>query len=297
MEEVVRLEGLWKLYGGNPALRNINLTIPEGSMFLLMGPNGSGKTTLLKIVLGLVKPTRGVARVLGLDPWKKRHEMFKRVGAMLERHSMPKWTTGRRILEYLAKLKGLREPRKEALKVAKIFEVDEYWDRNISTYSAGMLRKIAVAHAFLGDPELIVLDEPMVTLDKQTRLILRNIIRDRKDRTYIVSSHVVMELEEIATHIAVLNRGRIVIAGSIRDVAEKLGLNRIMIKTSNMERALRILVEKEYDVRASSGKIIVETAQSPKILLELLEKENIEASIEIVEPSVWSIYAKSLLKQ
>jgi ABC-2 type transport system ATP-binding protein len=294
MEEIIELDHIWKYYGRTLALRDITIKFPKKSIYLLMGPNGSGKTTLFRIILGLIKPSRGHVRVLGLDPFKERHNLFSHIGAMFEDHSPPGWITGREFLYYIAKLKRLRDIDNEVLHVAKLLDIVDFWDQPISSYSSGMRRKIALAHAFLGDPELIFLDDPTVALDKQGRNTLKNIITENKDKTYIIASHIITEFEDIATHIAVLNEGVLRVAGKIEDVALKLGVAKIRILTDKPDRAMKILISNGYKVSIERNNIYLEGKLNYNDILYLLREHGLNADIEWAGVDLWNIYSKAL---
>jgi len=226
MKNIVEIRNLWKLYGRIEALRNISLDIPSNSIYLIMGPNGSGKSTLLKILTGLIKPTKGKVKVYGLDPWSQKEKLFQKTGAMFEDHNPPSWVTGREYLIYKASLKNLENPRVAALTAAEQVGVINYWGQPISTYSSGMKRKLAIADALIGDPDLLILDEPTATLDNETRQKLKTILQTRREqgKTTIISSHIVTELEDIATHLAIIQTGEILIDGAIKTITQKLGI-------------------------------------------------------------------------
>lgn len=221
---VIQTKNLWKFYGRVAALKNVSLSVPEGSVYLLMGPNGSGKTTLIKILAGLIKPSKGAIEVFGLIPWRHRDRLFRLVGVSFEDHSPPDWATAKDFLEYMASLKGSRSPEKDALEAARMFGVDEFWDNPISTYSSGMRRKVALTHAFLLNPQLVVLDDPTIALDEQARSALKKIVAKGHEagKTFLIASHEIAGLEECITHIAVLGLGELKIAGPIDDVAARM---------------------------------------------------------------------------
>jgi len=297
LEDVIKISDVWKSYGKTIALRGISLTIPKGNVFLLMGPNGAGKSTLLKIITGLIKPTRGKVEVLGLNPWRERNKLFAHIGAMFEDHAFPEWVSGKSFLTYMAKLKKSAAPQKDALQVAKMFEVDKYWDQHIFTYSSGMKRKLALAHAFLLTPELVFLDDPTVALDKQSRHVLAEAVADgtREGKTYVISSHIITEFEKYATYITVLSQGQLTVAGTIEEVAEKIGIRKVTIKTNKPKHALDILVNKGYSVIIEANIITVKRVKDPNEIIELLEKHDIKAEVEYAEVDIWDIYTNALI--
>lgn len=296
MENAIVIRNLRKVFGRTAALQDVSLTIPTGSVFLLMGPNGSGKSTLLKIVTGLIKPTRGKVEILGMNPWKQRHKIFAKMGAMFEDYAPPDWSQGKDYLEYKAKLKKAKNPEDEAFRVAKLFGVDTFWKHSFSTYSSGMKRKLALADAFINDPELVILDDPTVALDKEARLTLQQIIvnRGNQGKTYVIASHIITEFESHATHLAVLSFGQAIVTGKIKEVTEKMGIQQVTIRTNQTENAAKILMEKKYTIRIYNNHITIDGIEDPEEIITLLEKSGVKAEIEETKANLWEVYTRAL---
>jgi len=298
VENVITAKEVWKKYGSTNALCNFTIEVPRASVFLIMGPNGSGKSTFLKLITGLVKPTRGKLETLGLDPWKQRHVIHKRVGAMFEDHAFPDWASGKECLEYLAQLKriGPKAAGEEALRTARLFGVDEYWDRNVSTYSSGMKRKLALASAFLGDPELVILDDPTVAIDKQSRANLEKLVEagSKNGKTFLITSHIITEFESLVTHVAIMSQGNLLMSGEIRELMQKTSLYQVGVRTDKPEVAVKVLVQKGYTVTAKGNLVVVEGAGDTTQILDALKEEGINAEIDQIVPNLWSLYSKVL---
>ncbi|MDH7478057.1 MAG: ABC transporter ATP-binding protein [Candidatus Bathyarchaeota archaeon] len=296
MENVVSVEGVWKIFGRTIALSNVSLRVPKGCLFLLMGPNGSGKSTLLKIITGLIKPTQGKIKVFGMDPWKQRQKIFARVGAMFEDHAPPDWASGKAYLQYKATLKKIENPEKEALAVAELFKLNSFWEYPIFTYSSGMKRKLALADAFINNPDLVILDDPTVALDKEARITLQQIVADRteQNKTCIIASHIITEFENHATYLAVLNLGQVMVAGKIEDIMDTMELRQITIKTNQPETAANILMKKGYPIKVYGNSITVERAEDSNRIITMLEKLGIKAEVEETKASLWEMYARAL---
>lgn len=296
MENAIIIRNLRKVFGRTVALKDVSLTIPTGSIFLLMGPNGSGKSTLLKIVTGLIKPTYGKVEILGMDPWKQRHKIFAKIGAMFEDYAPPDWAQGKDYLEYKAKLKKAMDPEDEASRVAKLFGVDSFWNHPFSAYSSGMKRKLALADAFINDPELVILDDPTVALDREARLTLQQIIANRatQDKTYLIASHIITEFESHVSHLAVLSLGQTVVTGKIKDVAEKMEIQQVTIRTNQVENAVKILVEKKYAIRVYDNHITIDRIENPEEIISILGQSGIKAEREETKVNLWEVYARAL---
>jgi ABC-type multidrug transport system ATPase subunit len=297
---VVTTENLSKHFGKTVALQDVSLEIPEGSVYLLIGPNGSGKSTLLKIITGVVKPSKGNIQVFGLNPWKQRTKVFQKTGAMYEDHPMPGLATGQDFLVYMAKLQRLKDPKQTALKAAQLFEAEAFWNRPIREYSSGMKRKIALAHAFMGDPELLILDEPTVTLDQNARTTLRNLIQQglKNKKTFIVAAHVLAESEELATHTVFLADGKVRVQGKIEDLAKQYGASRITIQTKDPIQTAKTLTEAGYTnitITKQNLELAVSPGETEKIA-KTLQQTRTDAKITRTWIDLWTIYKQALRK-
>jgi ABC-2 type transport system ATP-binding protein len=300
MGSIVVADGLWKSFGRTVALQDVSLEVPEGSMYLLVGPNGSGKSTLLKILTGVIKPSKGSVRVFDLNPWKQRTKLFQKTGAMFEDHALPGLDTAQEFLGYMARLQGQKNPKQAALKAAKLFDADAFWDRPMREYSSGMKRKIALAHAFLGEPDLLILDEPTATLDQNTRNKLKDLIQQglNNKKTFIIAAHVLGEAEELATHTAFLADGKIHVQGKIQDLANQYGASRIAIKTKDRIQTVKTLMDTGYNnitVTQQGLELALPLGETEKIA-QTLRQNNIEAKITKTWIDLWTIYKRAIAK-
>jgi ABC-2 type transport system ATP-binding protein len=203
---------------GTHALRGVDLAIPAGTGFGLIGPNGAGKTTFVKAVLGIVRPTSGAVKLLGGNPEDPR--VRARVGYLPERLRLaPAWTP-LEILESIARLKGLRVPRASALTLLEEIGIAREAKRRVGGFSKGMRQRVGLAVALLGDPELLVLDEPTDGLDPIGRVEVRGILARALGRgaTLLLNSHLLAETERICGRIGVLVGGRVVREGPLAEL-------------------------------------------------------------------------------
>jgi len=202
------------------ALKDFNLSVEEGTVFGLLGPNGAGKTTLVKILLGIVFPTLGSAKILGQNI--ENYEIRKRVGYLPENHKFPPYLTGEDVLKYVGKLTGMNsqeiEPKiDELLKFVKM----EKWKRTkVKKYSKGMMQRLGLAQAFINDPDLIFLDEPTDGVDPIGRKEIRDILLGLKNqgKTIFINSHLLSEVELISDRVAILNKGELIKEGTVEDL-------------------------------------------------------------------------------
>ncbi len=223
------VDNLTKVFGGKiRAVDRLSFTVEPGSITGFLGPNGAGKTTTLRAVLGLVHPTSGTATIGGL-PYKAIPDPITRVGASLESSSFHPARTGRNHLRILCTAAGLPPERVDA--VLDMVGLAAAGKRKVRGYSLGMRQRLGLAAALLGDPRVLVLDEPANGLDPDGVRWLRGFFRHLagEGRTVLVSSHQLNEVEEVADRVVILNHGRLVRAGSIRELTA--GTETVRVRT------------------------------------------------------------------
>lgn len=240
LELIVEVRGLMKNFGQVQALRGLDLEIGKG-VFGFIGPNGAGKTTTVKILLGLTRASGGEARVFGLDAWKESFVIRKRTGVLHEKPRFPGWVTGLEYLEYACRLKGLEEPRKTALEELKFFELKEAVDRKVGGYSAGMVQRLGLAQAFVGNPELVFLDEPTANLDPLGRAEFLEMVKERcRDDgvSVMISTHILSELERVCDSVTILFGGVALEQGPLSDLVEKYSEDVYVIESTDNRQML-----------------------------------------------------------
>lgn len=205
---VLEAVNLWKVFGKTIALQDITLEFTKG-MYLLLGPNGSGKTTLLKLWAGLLKPSRGKVIVKELDPWRNRVKIMRFMNVEFEDTVLPWWTSGREYLRFVARRKNVKWS--SVVEIAELFNVTEYWDKIICGYSSGMKKKIVVLATLIGEPEIIILDEPYTLLDRNSIETLNKILVKMANtvETIVIASHIFTGIEEKANGVAILINGKL----------------------------------------------------------------------------------------
>jgi ABC-2 type transport system ATP-binding protein len=209
---VVETHGLRKEFGDKVAVAELSLEVRAGEVFGFLGPNGAGKTTSLKMLLGLVRPTAGAARVLGSELGDRRAR--QRIGFLPEHFRFQEWLTGRELLEFHGRLFGLPRARRRAQIDELLARVDllDAAHRTLRDYSKGMLQRIGLAQALLGEPALVFLDEPTSGLDPLGRLLVRDLIAELRGRGVAVflNSHLLGEVEATCDRVVFLKQGRTV---------------------------------------------------------------------------------------
>ena len=217
---MIEVHGLSKRFGKTLAVDNLSFTAEPGRITGFLGPNGAGKTTTMRTVLGLVHPTAGTATVLRRR-YRDLDHPGRRVGAVLEASSYHPGRTGRNHLHVAAAASGL--PRSRVEEVLELVELRDAARRRVGGYSLGMRQRLHLATALLGDPEVLVLDEPANGLDPAGMRWLRDLLRSlaERDRTILVSSHVLAEVELIADEVVIIHRGKFVARGPTSEIAAR----------------------------------------------------------------------------
>ena len=219
---VIETRAITKRFGSRIAVDAVDLTVPAGIAFGLLGPNGAGKTTLIRMALGLAKPTSGEISLLGCRMPDEARDALGRVGGIVEEPRFYPYLTGRQNLEAWAALMRDGAQLRVAGVLARVRLADRA-DDAVSKYSQGMRQRLGVARALLSDPQLLVLDEPTNGLDPSGIAEFRKLVRelvDNEGRTVFISSHLLDEIEKMCDHVAIVNRGTIVIQGSVRELIE-----------------------------------------------------------------------------
>lgn len=220
----VRAKDLVKSYGSIQALKGITFTIPKRVITGFIGPNGAGKTTTLKILMGMLKPDYGEVEVLGYNPWSEGHILRRIVGYLPENPIFPKGIKCYRLIEFYAQIKKVHNVKAEITRLAKLTGFTEYLDRRVDSLSRGYIQRLALILALIGEPKLVLLDEPTSHLDPITRTRILNIIkRIYRDEgiDFIISTHILHELERLCNYIIIIDKGHILEQGEARELASK----------------------------------------------------------------------------
>ena len=296
----LEVKNLVKSYGPFPGVWDVSLTVERGTLHGFLGPNGSGKTTTMKCVIGLLRKTSGLIRVFGEEPRGDATQMKKRVGYMPESPFFPKYLKGREVLLTYGRMRGT-PPKKldeESVSLLQRVGLADAAEKITGKYSRGMLTRLGLAVALLGQPDLIILDEPTEGLDPvgviQVRDILRGMVSE--GRSVLLSSHQLPEVQQICSRVTIVNQGRTVIEGSVANLARRLhggvvykaefdslspelmsrlkridGVSEVEVIRDSV---IRVVVSKDYDLRP----FLARSAAEHGSLLLSCERE--EASLE-----------------
>ncbi|WP_297509321.1 ATP-binding cassette domain-containing protein [uncultured Caulobacter sp.] len=241
MAAAIETEHLRRRFGARLAVDDVSMTVPERAVYGFLGRNGAGKTTTLKMLLGLIRPSGGAARIHGVDIARDRMAAARKVGALLEAHGFYGNLTGAENLALTATLLGA--PAREIDRVLEIVEMRADAGRKVAGYSLGMRQRLALARALLGAPPVLILDEPTNGLDPDGIADMRGFLRSLPERTgatVLLSSHLLGEIEQIATHVGVIHDGRLVLEGPLSRLKADLAPE-ILLRTDDDARARTLL--------------------------------------------------------
>jgi Cu-processing system ATP-binding protein len=301
MTNTVEIRGVTKRYGANEAVRNVSFALPAGETVALVGHNGAGKTTLLKLMLGLIRPTAGTLRVLGENPAAGEFAARMGLGYLPESVSFNAALTGREILTFYARLK--RQPIEKALPLLDKVGLGEAARRRVGTYSKGMRQRLGLAQALLGEPKILLLDEPTTGLDPALRLSFYQIVEELRSRgaTVVLSSHALTEIEERTGRVIIMNRGVMAANGSMDELRRLASLpTRIRLKISKANGALATWLQPVPSWRELGSRLVeIEATHDEKIAL-LRRATAPEApfdDVEVFAPTLDELYAHFLQAQ
>lgn len=248
MSIAIETRDLTRRFGDRVAVDAVSMNVPEHGIYGFLGRNGAGKTTTIKLLLGLLKADAGSARIAGIDIARDRLGAARKVGALLETQGFYPNLSGGENLDLTRRLLGL--PASEVGRVLAITEMSAHARRKVADYSLGMRQRLGLARAMLGAPPVLILDEPSNGLDPEGIADMRRFLRElpaRSGATVLLSSHLLGEIEQTATHVGILSHGRLVLEGALATL--KAGLaNEVMIETDTPERAIGIARTHGFDV-------------------------------------------------
>lgn len=257
MDSIVATRELCKQYSSVLRVKNLNLDVPEGAVYGFLGPNGAGKSTTLKMILGLVRPTGGSISVFGRQMNdRNRLAILRNTGSLIESPSYYGHLTGEENLRIICTLKNL--PRSEIERVLKIVRLDEQKEKLVKHYSLGMKQRLGLACALLGNPKLLILDEPTNGLDPAGIQEMRELICSLPGEfgmTVLLSSHLLSEVDQMATNVGIISNGSLVFQGTLSALHEK-SRHRIALRTLNNESAGSALKEQGVACKEEEGYLL-----------------------------------------
>ncbi|MNO84338.1 putative ABC transporter ATP-binding protein YxlF [compost metagenome] len=252
-ELVIQTRNLNKRYRGRSAVSHLNLEIAKGEIYGFLGPNGAGKTTTIRMLLGLIRPTEGSVQIFGKDLHKEKLSILRRVGSLVEYPSYYGHLSAIQNLETIRRI--LDVPQSRIAEVLDIVSLTKESKRAVKGYSLGMKQRLGIASALLGNPELLILDEPTNGLDPAGIQEIRELIREMPERhgiTVLVSSHLLGEVEQMASTVGIIREGELVFQDKIQNLKDHASEG-IRMVVSEPDEALRIALDQGYECSSQQG--------------------------------------------
>jgi len=282
-EPIIEVSGLAKNFGSLQAVRDLSFRVNYGEVYGFLGQNGAGKSTTIRMLLTLIRPSSGDIRILGMDLRQQRAAILRQTGAIIERPDFYKYLSAAENLQMLAAISGVKIGRKEIDYQLERVGLKARAGSKVKTYSQGMKQRLGIAAALLHNPRLVVLDEPTNGLDPQGIADMRQmIIRLSKEegKTVLVSSHLLSEVEMIADSMIIIDKGRKVAEGPVRELLnpEKIKLE---LTTEDNDQALTVLTNSgwmQYYLRAQNGSLFFSL---PKKEIPLMNRFLVERNVNI----------------
>jgi ABC-2 type transport system ATP-binding protein len=273
---IIKTTGLnYTFSNGFKTLQDVNLHVPQGSVYGFLGPNGAGKTTTLRLLLGLLKKQEGTIEVFGEDLTNNRISILKRIGSLIEQPSLYGHLTAKENLEIYRKLNDVTKQR--VAEVLHLVGLEDTGSKKAKQFSLGMKQRLSIAIALLHQPQLLILDEPTNGLDPNGIIETRELIKRLNVEfgvTILVSSHILAEIEKMASHVGIIHKGKFLFQGTLQELQHmKAKESQLQVATSNNEAALQLL-QSQFKVERQNGHLVLpfnskeESARINRTLME-----------------------------
>lgn len=298
MNAAVEINGLTKLYGAKKALDNIKLNVANGGCFGLLGPNGAGKSTLMKLLTGILEPDSGTIKMLGSDSKSNKDDIIRKTGYVPQDITLFETLSARRNLIFFGEMYGLKgsELKKRVDEVLEQVGLADRAKDRLGSFSGGMKRRINIAASLLHDPELIILDEPTVGIDPQSRNHIFEMIRSLKEsgKTILYSTHYMEEAETLCDDIAIMDGGRVIAEGALGDVLAKHATSAVYIEAEGLSAPP--LVAGVSSALPDGRGWLLETDEPLEVIGRLAgtmgESRMSVRSLELMKPTLESVFLK-----
>jgi len=247
-EKIIEVKGLTKKFKNLTAVNNLDLNVYKGDVFGFLGPNGAGKSTTIRMLLTLINPTSGNIKIFNKDLKENRKEILSQIGAIVEKPDFYLYLTAYKNLEILAKTSGIDITKNKIMEMLEVVGLEERYNSKVKTFSHGMKQRLGIAQTLIHDPELIILDEPTVGLDPQGMKEIRDLIiylSKEKGKTIFLSSHILREIELIATRMIIIDKGTTKVEGTVEGLLNEEKL-KVKFEVDNKTEALSIIQKSDW---------------------------------------------------
>jgi ABC-type multidrug transport system ATPase subunit len=280
-EKIIEIENLSKQFKEVKAVDRLNLTVYSGDVFGFLGPNGAGKSTTIRMLVSLITPSEGDIKLFGKSLKNERISILKNIGAIVEKPDFYGYLSAYKNLEILGRLSHTDVSKKRIMEVLEFVGLEKRYKSKVKTYSHGMKQRLGLAQALLHDPDLIILDEPTTGLDPQGMKEIRDLIihlSKDENKTIFLSSHILSEVEIVATRMIILNKGRKIVEGSVSELLNRDEMQ-VTVEVGNDNQAEQIVKESKWAAKLN-------TSVNNKLIFTLTQKEISELNKYLVERGV-----------
>lgn len=278
-EKIIEINSLTKDFKDLRAVNNLNLNVFKGDVFGFLGPNGAGKSTTIRMLLSLIRPTKGSIKIFDKPLEKNRKEILRRVGAIVEKPDFYGYLSAYKNLEILGRISGCEINKKRIMEVLETVGLEKRFKSKVKTFSHGMKQRLGLGQALLNDPDLIILDEPTTGLDPQGMKEIRELIiflSKEKGKTIFLSTHILSEIELVANRMIIINKGTTKVEGFVKDLLDSKKF-KVSFEVDDEERFNKIISEslwiKKLDAQSKTNFIfLLDNDEIPELIKFLVEK-------------------------
>lgn len=295
MEVVLQTKNLTKRFKNLIAVDNLNLIVYRSDVVGFLGPNGAGKSTTIRMFTSLIYPDAGEIFLFGEKLTPNSKKVLRKVGCIVESPDFYLYLSAYKNLDILGRFYGINPTKNQIFEILEFVGLAERWNSKVKTFSHGMKQRLGIAQALLHDPELIILDEPTTGLDPQGMKEIRDLIISlarEKGKTIFLSSHLLSEVEQIANRMIILNKGKKVVEGNVKELLDQNSSN-VIFKVSDIDKAKKLLLEKDFseskDFEIMNGEL--------KILTKKISAQDLNKLFVLNDIDVYSFYYKRTLEE
>jgi len=284
LEKIIEVSGLTKKFKNLIAVDNLQLNVFKGDVFGFLGPNGAGKSTTIRMLLSLIRPTSGEIKIFGNNLASHRLKILKNIGAIVEKPDFYLYLSAYKNLEILGKISGADVSKQSIMKKLELVGLADRANSKVKTFSHGMKQRLGLAQALLHNPELIILDEPTTGLDPQGIKEIRELIiflSKEKGKTIFLSSHILKEVELIASRMIIINKGKTLIEGKVNELLNS-DQTEILVETANSDLAFSLIEKSNWQSKFKNRNENNLVFNMSKNLVPELNKFFVENNVDVL---------------
>ena len=275
-ETIIKVEHLAKSFGSFQAVKDVSFTVSRGDVFGFLGPNGAGKSTTIRCLLSLIKPNAGNIELFGKSYTKSRSEILSKIGSIIEKPDFYKYLSAQKNLEIFARISGASVSKSQIGEMLEFVGLAGRGGDKIGGFSHGMKQRLGIAQTLLHQPDLIILDEPTTGLDPQGIVEIRNLIlrlKNEQNKTILLSSHQLSEIELIANRMVIINKGKSIVEGEVQDLLNAQELV-VHLEVDAVEKAKQVI-----STHFNNAQFVGETATELEVAIEKSQVPNLNKAL------------------